>query len=57
MVVCITGGTSGIGQALVYEFAKQGARVVFTGQTLAHTQENEVELKRLNATYKCLCRL
>lgn len=31
-VVCITGGTSGIGEATVYKALEQGARVCFIGR-------------------------
>jgi dehydrogenase/reductase SDR family member 7B len=43
-VVIVTGGTSGIGQALAREFGRQGAKVVITGRNLTALQATEAQL-------------
>lgn len=47
-VVIITGGNSGIGKALAFEFGAQGSRLVITGRNLEALQEVEKELKAKN---------
>jgi short-subunit dehydrogenase len=44
-VVIITGGNSGIGKALAFEFGEKGSKVVITGRNLEALQETENELK------------
>ncbi len=48
IVVCITGGSSGIGQALALEFANHNAKIVFSGQTQSHIEETTQLLKAKN---------
>ncbi|MCR9012391.1 SDR family oxidoreductase [Gabonibacter chumensis] len=43
-VVIITGASSGIGKALVYEFAKFGSKIVMAARNLAELQQMEKEL-------------
>lgn len=38
-VVVITGGSSGIGKSLAFEFGAKGAKIVFTGRDLARVEE------------------
>ena len=38
-VAFISGGTSGLGKATVYELVKRGARVIFVGRDDAKAQE------------------
>lgn len=44
-VTIIAGGTSGIGKAMVYLFAKEGAKVVFAGRRAELGEQIEKELK------------
>jgi dehydrogenase/reductase SDR family protein 7B len=44
-VVIITGGTSGIGKALAYEFGLKGSRVVITGRSEEALMETAKEMK------------
>ena len=44
-VVIITGASSGIGQALVYEFAKRGAKIAMGARNLDELQKIETDLK------------
>ncbi|MCU0389713.1 MAG: SDR family oxidoreductase [Thermoflexibacter sp.] len=43
-IVVITGGNSGIGKALAFEFGNNGSKVVITGRNLQTLQETEKEL-------------
>lgn len=54
-VALITGGTSGIGKASVYELVKRGARVIFIGRDDAKAQEVLDKCKAMGgvAEYKC----
>lgn len=51
----VTGGTRGIGEAILRRFVAEGARVVFTGQDLPKdvTQGNEIA-KELGASFRIL---
>ena len=44
-VVIITGASSGIGKALVYEFAKRGAKIAMGARNLDELQKIETNLK------------
>ena len=44
-VVIITGASSGIGKALVYEFAKRGAKIAMGARNLDELQKIETDLK------------
>ena len=44
-VVIITGASSGIGKALVYEFAKRGAKISMGARNLDELQKIETDLK------------
>src|SRR5690606_42118299 len=44
-VVIITGGTSGIGKALAFEFGRHGSRVVITGRSAVDLKTAEEELQ------------
>lgn len=44
-VVIITGASSGIGKALVYEFARQGAKIVMAARNLTKLHQIEEDLK------------
>jgi dehydrogenase/reductase SDR family protein 7B len=44
-VVIITGGTSGIGKALAFEFGRHGSRVVITGRNAIDLKTTEEELQ------------
>lgn len=55
-VIVITGGTSGIGEALAYDFVKQGAKVVTCGRNVTKIEElnkfsrdNDVPLSAIRA--------
>lgn len=50
----ITGGSSGIGRALVMKYAKEGYAVAFTGRDEGRMQAVEAELNALNADYLAL---
>ncbi len=47
-VVIITGGNSGIGKALAFEFGSKGSKIVITGRNMKALQETENELKAKN---------
>ena len=47
-VVIVTGASSGIGKALVYEFAKRGAKIVMAARNLEELEKIEQELKEKN---------
>ncbi len=47
-VVIVTGASSGIGKALVYEFAKRGAKIVMAARNLEELEKIEQELKDKN---------
>lgn len=47
-VVIVTGASSGIGKALVYEFAKRGAKMVMAARNLEELEKIEQELKDKN---------
>jgi short-subunit dehydrogenase len=47
-VVIITGGNSGIGKALAFEFGSRGAKIVITGRNQQTLQDTENELKVKN---------
>ena len=47
-VVIVTGASSGIGKALVYEFAKRGAKIVMAARNLEELKKIEQELKDKN---------
>ncbi len=47
-VVIITGGNSGIGKALAFEFGAQGSKIVITGRNQQALAETENELKAKN---------
>jgi NAD(P)-dependent dehydrogenase (short-subunit alcohol dehydrogenase family) len=47
-VVIITGATSGIGKALAFAFAKEGAKIVITGRNQEALNETTQELKNKN---------
>lgn len=47
-VVIITGGSSGIGKALAFEFGRHGFRVMITGRNTASLEETVQELKNKN---------
>jgi dehydrogenase/reductase SDR family member 7B len=51
-IVVITGGTSGIGKALVEKFGKEGAKIVFSGRSFDKTLETERLFKTQNI--KCV---
>ena len=53
-VAIITGGSSGIGKALVLKYASEGYSVVFTGRNAERMSSVEGELKALNANYLAL---
>ena len=44
-VVIITGASSGIGKALVYEFAKRGAKIAMGARNLDELHKIETDLK------------
>lgn len=44
-VVIITGGTSGIGKALAFEFGRHGSKVVITGRNASDLKATEEELR------------
>lgn len=44
-VVIITGGTSGIGKALAYEFGLQGSKIVITGRNRQALEETSQDLR------------
>lgn len=44
-VVIITGGSSGIGRALAFEFGKHGSRIAITGRNQSELEKTVVELK------------
>lgn len=48
-VVIITGGSSGIGKAIAFAFAKRGARIVISGRKSENLKETEVELKKITS--------
>ena len=50
-VAIITGGSSGIGKALVHTYADNGYAVVFTGRNEERMLEVEAELAKKNATF------
>jgi dehydrogenase/reductase SDR family member 7B len=47
-VVIITGGTSGIGKALAYEFGGKGSKLLITGRDIDALNETVSELKQKN---------
>jgi len=47
-VVIVTGGTSGIGKALAFEFGKHGSRIVITGRRQEALDETKAELDKAN---------
>jgi len=51
--VLVTGGTRGIGRGIVHHFAKQGARVVFTGRDAeqGHNVQQEMNKEQLEVTF------
>ena len=53
-VVVITGGSSGIGRALVLKYAKEGYTVVFTGRNEERIEEVKERLRELEATFLAL---
>ncbi len=53
-VAIITGGSSGIGKALVQKYAEEGYAVVFTGRNAERMQETEKVLKKGGHTYLSL---
>lgn len=50
-VAVITGGSSGIGRALVLKYASEGYTVVFTGRNEERMQEVESQLKEMGAEF------
>lgn len=50
-VAVITGGSSGIGRALVHKYASEGYAVVFTGRNEERMQSVETELKEQGADF------
>ena len=44
-IVIITGGSSGIGKALAYEFGRKGAKILITGRRAEQLKEAAVELR------------
>ena len=52
-VVIITGASSGIGKALVYEFAKRGAKISMGARNLDELQKIETDLNNLLPTRQC----
>lgn len=53
-VAIITGGSSGIGQALTLKYAKEGYSVAFTGRNKERMEATEKELETLGAPYLSL---
>ena len=53
-VAVITGGSSGIGRALVFEYAQKGYAVVFTGRNERRMQETEEKLDEAGHEYLAL---
>jgi NAD(P)-dependent dehydrogenase (short-subunit alcohol dehydrogenase family) len=51
-VVLITGGTSGLGKDAALAFAREGARVVFTGRRIDAGQEVECEIRKAGGEAK-----
>ena len=49
-VAIVTGGTSGIGKATVYRFAKEGMQVIFTGRSQERGQAIVDDLKKQELT-------
>ncbi|MBT1705465.1 SDR family oxidoreductase [Chryseosolibacter indicus] len=49
-VVIITGGTSGIGKAMAYEFGAKGSKVLITGRNVVELEKTVSELKAQNIT-------
>lgn len=49
-VVIITGGTSGIGKALAFEFGKQGAKLLITGRNSNELDKTVQELRQAGIT-------
>lgn len=45
-VVIITGGSSGIGKALAYEYGNQGSKIVITGRRQPPLDETVQELQQ-----------
>ena len=59
-VVLITGGSSGIGEALAYKFSKENFNVVITGtnehrikKVLSNIKKNGVSQKEMLKTFNC----
>jgi len=49
-VVVITGGSSGIGKALAFEFGRHGAKIVVTGRQIERLDETRTELEAAGIT-------
>jgi short-subunit dehydrogenase len=54
-VVIITGGTSGIGKALAFEFGNKGSKIVITGRNESALSQTITELQKNNIDCLGLC--